>query len=283
VKRIILGDNLDVLPKLPDGFASLIYFDSPFNTQKPQKRDRIKVREAVEGEEHDRIGFGGKKYITEHIENSNIYNDSFDNFEEFLMPRIKASLHCLTKNGSIMIHLDQRESHYIKCAMDRYFGDRRHCINELIWHWDFGAKSKTRWSNKSNSIFWYAMNPDDYIFNYDAIDRIPYMSDGGLVPEEKLKIGKIPTNVWWFSIVGTNSKEKQAGNSYPTQKPVKLLDRIIKVHSRPGDTIIDFFAGSGTTGQAAENNGRQFVMIDSNPDACAIMKARLPAAECVGF
>jgi site-specific DNA-methyltransferase (adenine-specific) len=278
MKKIILGDNLEVLPKLPNEFASLIYFDSPFNTQKIQKRDRIKVREAEEGEEHDRIGFGGKKYITEHIDGSGIYNDSFDDFEGFLMPRIKSSLHCLTKNGSIMIHLDQRESHYIKCAMDRLLG-RKHFIQEIIWHWDFGAKSKTKWSNKSNNILWYAMNLNDYIFNYDAIDRIPYMSLGGLVSKEKLKIGKTPTNVWWFSIVGTNSKEKQNGNSYPTQKPLKLLDRIIKCHSNPNDVVLDIFAGSGTTGEASENNGRNYCLIDNNPDAVAIMKKRLPNAE----
>jgi site-specific DNA-methyltransferase (adenine-specific) len=278
VRQIILGDNLDVLPNLPDGFASLCYIDSPFNVGKKQQRTRIKVQ-STDGE-GDRTGFGGREYITEKLDSSGIYyDDKFDDFEGFLMPRIEAALHCLTKNGSLFVHLDHRESHYIKVALDKLLG-RTRFLNEIVWSFDFGGRSKTRWSQKHNTILVYVLDPKNYIFNYDAIDRIPYMSGAGLVSEEKLKIGKTPTSVWWQTIVPTNSKEK---TGYPSQKPLPILNRIVKVHSNPGDCVLDFFAGSGTTGQAAENNERGYVMIDSNPDACAIMKKRLVNAECVGF
>ena len=188
------------------------------------------------------------------------------------MPRIEASLRCLTKNGSLFVHLDYREVHYIKVALDRLLG--RECfVNEIIWAYDYGGRPKNRWPAKHDTILWYARDPDDYIFDYDAIDRIPYMAPG-LVGPEKAKVGKTPTDVWWHTVVPTSGKEK---TGYPTQKPLGVLSRLVKVHSREGDVVLDFFAGSGTAGEAAANNGRGFVLIDENPDAVAIMQRRLAA------
>lgn len=263
--KIIFGDCLDVLKTIESESVTTIYIDSPFNTKKTQKRNRIKALSSEDG----RDGFGGRKYQVEDIESPS-YNDSFDNFEEFLMSRIKESIRTLTKNGSIFIHLDFREVHYIKVAMDKLLG-RDYFINEIIWLFDYGARSKTKYSNKHNTILWYAKDPKNYLFNYDQIDRVPYLAPG-LVGKEKAARGKTITAEWWQTIVATNSKAKTC---YPTEKPLKILERIVKMHSNPGDLIMDFFAGSGTTGMAAGNLGRKFVMIDNNPAAIETMKKRL--------
>jgi len=267
VRKIILGDNLEAMAKLPDAFASVIYVDPPFNTGKLQKRDRIKIT-ATDGP-GDRGGFGGRRYNVEKVDSST-YEDSFEDFERFLMPRIEAALRCLTKTGQLFVHLDYREVHYIKVALDRILG-RDRFQNEIIWAYDYGGRPKKRWPAKHDTILWYVMDPSDYVFDFDAIDRIPYMAPT-LVGKEKAEQGKTPTDVWWHTIVPTNGKEK---TGYPTQKPFGVLNRLVKVHSRQGDVVLDFFAGSGTTGEAAAKNDRGFVMIDNNPDAVKIMLKRL--------
>lgn len=277
MKRIVLGDNAAVLPTLPEKFARLIYIDPPFNTGKVQKRDRIRAT-ATDGP-GDRGGFGGRRYDVEKIV-SGSYADTFDDFEAFLMPRIELALRCLTDDGSLMVHLDAREVHYVKVALDRLIG-RDHFVNEIIWSYDYGGRPKNRWPNKHDTILWYVRNPDDYVFNFDEIDRIPYMAPG-LVGAEKAERGKTPTDVWWNTIVPTNGHEK---TGYPTQKPLGVLNRVVRVHSRPGDVVLDFFGGSGTTGEAAASNGRGFVLIDNNPEAVAVAAKRLAAfrPECGGF
>jgi site-specific DNA-methyltransferase (adenine-specific) len=277
MKKIILGDNADVLPTLPEGFARLIYIDPPFNTGKVQKRDRMRVT-ATDGE-GERGGFGGRRYNVEKIE-SGSYCDDFDDFRTFLMPRVAASLRCLTPDGSLFVHLDYREVHYIKVALDEMLG-RDRFMNEIIWSYDYGGRPKNRWPSKHDTILWYALNPGNYIFNFDEMDRIPYMAPG-LVGAEKAERGKTPTDVWWHTIVPTNGREK---TGYPTQKPLGVLNRVIKVHSRPDDVVLDFFGGSGTTGEAAAMHGRGFVLIDNNPEAAQVASARLAHFQplCEGF
>jgi site-specific DNA-methyltransferase (adenine-specific) len=216
------------------------------------------------------VGFGGKRFVVDDTEESPSYDDSFDDFLGFLLPRIEAALPLLTDDGSLMVHLDYREVHYAKVALDKLLG-RDHFINEIIWAYDFGGRSKTFWSRKHDTILWYVKDPKNYVFNYDEIDRIPYLAPS-LVGDEKAARGKTPTDVHWHTIVPTNGKERL---NYPTQKPLGLLNRFIKVHSKPGDTVLDFFAGSGTTGQAAANNGREFILIDSSQDAMDVMTKRL--------
>jgi site-specific DNA-methyltransferase (adenine-specific) len=277
VKRILLGDNADLLAHLPERFARLAYVDPPFNTGTIQKRDRIRVtRTAGRGA---RVGFNGQRYDVERVE-SPAYEDSFDDFEQFLLPRLEMALRCLTPDGSLFVHLDYREVHYVKVAMDRLLG-RDRFMNEIIWAYDYGGRSKSRWPAKHDTILWYAVDPSDYVFDYDAMDRLPYMAPG-LVSKEKAERGKTPTDVWWHTIVPTSSREK---TGYPSQKPLGIVRRIVKVHSRPGDVVLDFFAGSGTTGVAAATEGRDFVLIDSNPEAVAIAARRLAAyePECIGF
>ena len=266
--EIHLGDNLPILQSLPSASVDLIYIDPPFNTGSTQKRTRITAKRSDLG---TRNGFGDARYeVTHHA--SPVYADTFDDYVAFLRPRLLEAHRLLTPTGSLFLHLDPRESHYAKVLLDEIFG-RAHFRNEIIWAYDYGGKPRTRWPAKHDNILWYTRSPTRYTFHYDAIDRIPYMAPD-LVGPEKAARGKIPTDVWFITVVPTNSREK---TGYPTQKPLKLLERIVRVHSSPGDLVLDFFAGSGTTGAAAANLGRRFLLIDSSPDAVAIMRKRLAA------
>lgn len=277
MKRIILGDNADVLPRLPDAFARLIYIDPPFNTGRTQRRDRMRVT-ATQGE-GDRGGFGGRRYDVQKVE-SGSYEDVFEDFEGFLMPRIDASLRCLTPDGSLFVHLDSRDVHAIKVALDCLLG-RNRFMNEIIWAYDYGGRPKNRWPSKHDTLLWYVMDPQNYVFNFEDMDRIAYMAPG-LVTPEKAERGKTPTDVWWHTIVPTNGREK---TGYPTQKPLGVVNRVIKVHSRPADVVLDYFAGSGTAGESAARHGRGFVLVDDNPEAVQVAARRLAefAPECEGF
>ncbi len=268
MKRIVQAECLDYILTLPDASFPLIYLDPPFNTRKTQQRRRIR---AIADEQGLHRGFGGKRYRTERLE-APVYPDRYDDFATFLAPRLKQAHRLLTPEGSLFVHLDYREVHYVKVLLDQIFG-RRSFINEIIWAYDYGGRSKNRWPAKHDTLLWYAKDPKKYTFNYEAIDRIPYLTPKMVGPEKAAR-GKTPTDVWWMTIVPTSSKEK---TGYPTQKPLRLLERIVRVHSNPGEVVLDFFAGSGTTGEAAARNGRGFVLVDQSPDAVAVMRRRLAA------
>jgi site-specific DNA-methyltransferase (adenine-specific) len=216
-----------------------------------------------------RAGFGGRRYEVERLE-SGSYADAFADYEAFLLPRIEAAFRCLLPDGSLFVHMGTGEVHHVKVALDRLLG-RERFMNEIIWSYDFGGRPKTRWPNKHDTILWYAKDPERYVFNYDAMDRLPYMAPG-LVTKEKAERGKTPTDVWWHTIVPTSGREK---TGYPTQKPLGIVNRIVKVHSCPGDVVLDFFAGSGTTGESAALHGRGFVLVDDNPEAVRVAAKRL--------
>jgi len=273
---INLADNLDFLRKVEDDSVNLIYIDPPFNTGTKQSMTSLKT---VRDDDGDRTGFGGNRYRTEKG-GSKSYLDSFTDYIGFLAPRIEEAKRVLTIDGSLFLHVDQRESHYCKVLLDQILG-RDSFMNEIIWSYDYGGRSKRKWPAKHDTIFWYAKNPKSYTFNVEAIDRIPYMAPS-LVGKEKAARGKIPTDVWWQTIVPTNGKER---TGYPTQKPLAILERIVKVHSNPGELVVDFFAGSGTTGVAAAKNNRKFALTDANPEAVQIAAKRLTeyAPNCIGF
>ncbi|MBF2761746.1 MAG: site-specific DNA-methyltransferase [Ectothiorhodospiraceae bacterium AqS1] len=255
------------LPAIADASIALIYVDPPFNTGKEQKRVRIRT---VRDNDGDRIGFQGQRYRTVKMSETG-YSDAFgDQYLDFLEPRLCEAYRILRDDGSLFFHIDPKEVHYCKVLLDRIFG-RSSFMNEIIWSYDYGGRSKCRWPAKHDNILWYAKDPKRYTFNYEAMDRIPYMAPS-LVGAEKAARGKTPTDVWWHTIVPTNSRERTA---YPTQKPLGLLERIVKVHSHPADWLLDFFAGSGTFGEAAANHGRNCILIDENPAAIRIMKKRL--------
>ncbi len=270
VRRILFGDNLTWLRTLPDASVDLIYIDPPFNTGQARTYRRLRT---VRDEQGDRIGFQQRRYRTQ-VLGSMQFQDAFDDYLAFLAPRLEEAYRVLKPHGSFFIHLDYREVHYVKVFLDGLFG-REAFMNEIIWAYDYGGRSKRRWPAKHDNILWYAKDPRRYTFNYEAIDRIPYMAPN-LVGKEKARRGKTPTDVWWMTIVPTTGRER---TGYPTQKPLKLLERIIRVHSNPGDVVLDFFAGSGTTGEAAARLGRGFILIDNNPEAIRVMRKRLAPYE----
>jgi site-specific DNA-methyltransferase (adenine-specific) len=271
LNRIIRKDNLAALRSLPSDSVQLIYIDPPFNTGTTQKRARIKTIRDAAG---DRTGFGGHRYRTEALSLAPTYIDTFDDFLGFIRPRLVEAHRVLAPNGSLFFHIDPREVHYCKVMLDEIF--TRPCFqNEIIWAYDYGARTTKRWPAKHDNILWYTKHPTKYTFNLNATDRIPYMAPG-LVGAEKAARGKTPTDVWWHTIVSPTGKEK---TGYPTQKPLGILERIVRVHSNPGDTVLDFFAGSGTTGVAAARNKRSYILIDENPEAIKLMKQRLKASQ----
>ena len=262
---VYFADNLRVLESLPAASADLIYIDPPFNTGKTQKLTRLRTVAAQDG---DRVGFQGKTYRTVKLGTKG-YADKFDDFLAFIEPRIRHAHRILKPHGSLFFHLDYREIHYCKVLIDGVFG-RDSFMNEIIWAYDYGGRSRRKWPAKHDTILWYARDPENYTFNYEEMDRIPYMAPG-LVGPEKAARGKTPTDVWWHTIVSPNGKEK---TGYATQKPLGIINRIVRVHSRPGDVLCDFFAGSGTLGEAAHRNGRDCILVDNNRDAIETMKER---------
>ena len=293
--KIYFGDNLPILKKIGSETVDLIYIDPPFNTRKTQKRTTVKTVKDPDG---DRKGFQGNTYRTIEI-GTKKYEDTFDSLVEFLRPRLIEAYRILSPRGSLYFHIDYREVHYCKILLDEIFG--RDCfLNEIIWAYDYGGRAKSKWPAKHDNILFYAKDTKQYIFNRDDIDKEAYMAPG-LVGAEKAEKGKLPTDTWWptytgtknpkspldtwwfffakgqqndtwwQTIVPTGSKERLG---YPTQKPRKLIDRIVKASSNKNSLVLDFFAGSGTVGESCLELGRKFILIDKNKHALEVMAQR---------
>jgi site-specific DNA-methyltransferase (adenine-specific) len=263
---VLLGDNLDVLPRFADGFFQLVYADPPFNTGATVKRRTLEV---VRDEQGDRLGFQGRRYSARVVGESS-FGDSFDDYLGFLEPRLREIRRLLARTGTLYLHLDYREAHYAKVLLDELFG--RECfLNEIVWAYDYGARSRRRWPTKHDTILVYVKDPEAYHFDSAEVDREPYMAPG-LVTAEKAARGKLPTDVWWHTIVSPTGAEK---TGYPTQKPEGVLRRIVQASSRPDDWCLDPFAGSGTLGAVAARLGRRYVLVDSSPEAVALARERL--------
>ena len=268
--RLYAGDNLKLLAQLPDESVQLIYIDPPFNTGRVQSRGLATTKRSETG---NRVGFKGQRYETVR-ETVLSYDDEFSDYWGFLEPRLEHAWRILNDTGTLYLHLDYREAHYAKVLLDALFG--RDCfLNEIIWAYDYGGKAKSRWPAKHDTILVYVKNPDAYYFDSSSVDREPYMAPG-LVTAEKAALGKLPTDVWWHTIVSPTGKEK---TGYPTQKPLGILRRIIQASSKPGDTVLDFFGGSGTTAVAAALLDRRFITVDQNPESIAVIKERLAASK----
>ncbi len=265
---VVLGDNADVLPGLPDAAFQLVYIDPPFNTG--MSRSRTTLRTVRDGR-GDRTGFGGHRYRTSGT-GRRAFSDAQPDYAAFLGPRLVEARRLLSGDGTLYVHLDYREAHYVKVLLDEIFG-RQAFLNELIWAYDYGGRAADRWPAKHDTILVYAKHPGRHHFDRTAVDRIPYMAPG-LVTPEKAARGKLPTDVWWHTIVPTSGAEK---TGYPTQKPEGVLRRIVQASSAPGRRVLDFFAGSGTTGAVARELGRRFVLVDGNPQAVEVMRRRIGA------
>lgn len=266
---LLAGDNLGLLEGLDAESVQLIYIDPPFNTGRKQTRGSAVTKRTETG---GRVGFKGRRYETIR-ETVLSYDDEFADYWAFLEPRLEQAWRLLKNTGTLYLHLDYREAHYAKVLLDALFG-RDSFLNEIIWAYDYGGKAKNRWPAKHDTILVYVKNPADYFFDSSAVDREPYMAPG-LVTPEKVAKGKLPTDVWWHTIVSPTGKEK---TGYPTQKPIGILRRIIQASSAEGDLVLDFFAGSGTTGAAAAELRRRFILIDQNPESIQVISERLAAA-----
>jgi site-specific DNA-methyltransferase (adenine-specific) len=263
---VVQGDNLRILAQLPGECFQVIYIDPPFNTGKTQKLQSLKTVRSGKG---NRLGFKGQSYEVVKGEVRS-YSDVFDDYWSFLEPRLEEAWRLLKPTGTLYLHLDYREVHYAKVLLDALFGVD--CfLNEIIWAYDYGARAKAKWPTKHDNILVYVKDPEQYVFDSAEVDREPYMAPG-LVTPEKAALGKLPTDVWWHTIVSPTGKEK---TGYPTQKPLGILRRIIAASSKRDDWVLDFFAGSGTTGAAARELQRRFFLIDQNPEAIEVMKQRL--------
>lgn len=263
---VIFGDNLPLLRQLPSESMNLIYIDPPFNTGRVQKRQSIKTTRSTGG---SRVGFKGQSYET--IKGTvTSYDDTFVDYWEFLEPRLEEAWRILKNDGTLYLHLDYREVHYAKVLLDALFG-RDSFLNEIIWAYDYGARSKSKWPTKHDNILVYVKDPANYTFNNTAVDREPYMAPG-LVTPEKAALGKLPTDVWWHTIVSPTGKEK---TGYATQKPEGILRRVIHASSNEGDWVLDFFGGSGTTGAVAMQFNRKFILIDKNAEAISVISNRI--------
>jgi len=268
---VLEADCASVLPRLPAGAFELIYIDPPFNTGVRRSHRRLAVARDDDG---DRTGFGGHRYRTQAVGETLGYEDRFEDYVAFLRPKLERARELLAPQGSLYVHLDYREAHYVKVELDRIFG--RDCfLNEIIWAYDYGAKPTRRWPAKHDTILVYVRNAGEQLFDAEAVEREPYMAPG-LVGPQKAARGKRPTDTWWHTIVPTSGRER---TGYPTQKPEGVLRRIVAASSRPGGWCLDFFAGSGTLGAVCEQLGRRYVLIDSSPQAITVMRARLQATE----
>ncbi len=264
--RILLGENLELLPGLPDEGFQLIYIDPPFNTGSERRHRTLRVSADEDG---SRTGFQGRRYSSQAGRRFS-YPDSYEDYLDFIEPRLHHAHRLLGPEGTLYFHIDYREAHYCKLLLDEIFG-RESFLNELIWAYDYGARAKRRWPAKHDTILVYVKDPQRYHFDSEQVDREPYMAPG-LVTAEKAARGKLPTDVWWHTIVPTAGSER---TGYPTQKPEGIVRRMVQASTRPGDWCLDFFAGSGTLGAVAAGLGRRYVLIDSNPEAVTLMRRRL--------
>lgn len=263
--QVYLADCLELLPGLTDGSVDLIYLDPPFNTGRERRYQIIRSQRSQGGYR----GFAGHRYLRLAVD-SIAHDDRHPDYLTWIRQCLIQAHRLLKFEGSIFVHLDRREVHYVKVMMDEIFG--RDCFqNEIIWAYDFGGRSRRRWPAKHDTILWYSRHSRRYTFHYESVDRTPYLAPN-LVSPDKAARRKTLTDVWWNTIVPTNSKERVG---YPGQKPLAILERIVKVHSSPGELILDFVAGSGTTGEAAARHGRRFLLVDQNPVAVDIMERRL--------
>ncbi len=257
--HLVLADNLSLLAVLPSGTIDLIYIDPPFATGRRRESPR---------------GDGGPEGFDDR-------RDDPDDFVGWLAPRLTGLWRVLARSGSIVIHLDARAVHHVRVFCDREFGSS-HWENEIVWHYTGGGRSKRRFSRKHDVLLWYSKSPDR-IFNIDAI-REPYKptsgyAKGGIVSRKGKKYmphphGTPADDVWDIPIVNPMADER---TPYPTQKPLRLIERVVSALSCEGMVVADLFSGSGTTALACRRLGRRFVCCDSNPDAIGITFERLHA------
>ena len=267
---MILGDCLEVLKKIEKSTADMIYLDPPFFTQEKQKLVSSKTN---------------REYV---------FDDTWDSMKDYLSYMEKRLIQCrrvLKDTGSIFVHCDRNASHYLKVLMDEIFGISNF-QSEIIWSYKRWSNSKKGLLNNHQIILFYSKT-SHFKFNriyteYSAttnIDQIlqervrnkdgkavyKYNSDGDIVIGQSKK-GVPLSDVWEIPYLNPKAKERVG---YPTQKPILLLEQILRLVTDEGDFVIDPFAGSGTTLTAAKILKRNYLGIDILPAAVALAEQRL--------
>ena len=243
--EIHLSESLAFLSGLPRSSVDFCYIDPPFMTQSR--------RQGKKGGYNDNWTSGITSYI------------------DFLRVRLTELRLVLTAEGSVMVHVDPRVSHYVKVMMDEVFGGAAF-INEIAWCYNSGGAGKRALAKKHDSILFYANSPDYYF----KVVREPYPHDYGDRPGFHPE-GRMLNDWWQIPILSTSSNER---TGYPTQKPLPLLERAIEVGCKPGGVVLDFFGGSGTTAVAAARLGHYFLTCDENPESVAVMVDRCNSLFC---
>lgn len=261
--RLVCADAGDELGRWTDRSLHAIYVDPPFATGV--------VRTGR-----------GHRYADR--------SDDPDAFVAWLGPLLAHARRSLTEDGSLFVHLDYRTVHYVKVALDRLFG-RERFVNEIAWCYAVGGKSRRGFGRKHDTILWYARG-DDWAFYPDAV-RVPrrggshmrVVLDGGRPVQEKtdrktgrvyrypIAAGKVPED-WWTDIETLNHSDRER-TGWPSQKPERLVERIVRATTAPGDRVADWFAGSGTTAAVAHRLGRRYVVAEAEAGAVAIIRERL--------
>ncbi|WP_077737164.1 DNA-methyltransferase [Bacillus sonorensis] len=267
---VLLGDCLEQLQNIPEESVDLIYLDPPFFTQRKQK---LKTRD------------NSKEYS---------FDDSWESIEDykqFIKDRLEACKKVLKKTGSIFLHCDKSASHYLRVALDEVFG-MNNFQSEIIWTYKRWSNSKKGLLNNHQNIYFYSKSKSfkfntiytDYAAttNIDQIlqervrdenSKSKYKVDeNGQVVLGKEKKGVPLSDVWNIPFLNPKAKER---TGYPTQKPILLLEQIIKIVTDEGDTVLDPFCGSGTTLVAADLLGRNYIGIDVSEDAIELTQERL--------
>ncbi len=266
---VVLADNLDVLRSLPDACVDLAYADPPFAAGGARRLASIRTGAG----ERSRGGFGGRTYRYEVVSDLAYADDlPLEAHLAALRDRVVELHRVLAPHGSLYLHVDWRTVHHVRLLLDEVFGagalpqrDRVGVRLRRAVHATAGRASTTR------SCGTRGATDGCSTARRSTACRISRRASSG---PEKAARGKLPTDVWWMTIVPPGSAER---TGYPTQKPVRLLERIVAASSRPGDLVLDPYAGSGTTGIAAARLGRRWLLVDRHPDAVAIARARLDA------
>lgn len=276
MNKIFWGDNLQVMSHLLKEFRGkidLIYIDPPFDSKADYKK-KIKMKgKTVYG---DTSSFEEKQY-------GDIWTN--DEYLQFMYERLIMLKELLSDKGSIYLHCDWHKVHHLRLIMDEVFGPSNF-RNEVIWWYLWGGRGKTQWNSKHDNILFYSKS-DNWTFNYmDVLDEHNLMTEGSKnrlnykgamvttksenseIPEDKV----LPSDTWYIATINAMAKEKE---NYPTQKPVDLLEKIIKASSNEADIVFDCFMGSGTTQAVAMKLGRRFIGADINLGAIQTTTKRL--------
>lgn len=244
VNRIICDDVINLEKYLPAESIDFIYIDPPFNSRKNYSGSKMRCQ----------------KIQPEFFDNYK----SIDEYLDFMLPRLLQLHRVLKPTGSFYLHCDWHASHYLKVLLDqKVFGSKNFC-NNLIWHYGLGGSSKRFWSRKHDDILFYVKDSTaNYCFNPIMVKARSQKMAG---------LDKKADDVIELPSLNNMSKER---TGYPTQKPIQLLEMLIKASSHEGEIVLDGFCGSGSTLVAAQRLKRYWIGVDISPTACRIAEARL--------